>query len=316
MRYGIMHLVVIERNDRTSERREQLQGAEVVKITRYPIKSCGGEDLQRAEVTKTGIKHDRELMLIFPNGKMVSQRDRGCEKLALVKPHIDDNGNLTAMAPGMENQLHLAIHHKPSTGSQPKEAMIHKTQGIQVIEQPEGSKWFREYLGQEVQLVAMADGYQRQVSQRWAPRTTDVVGFADGYNFLIISQESLDGLNNRLPQIIDMDSFRPNIVFKGNGVAHSEDEMAQVQINDVLLDGVKPCIRCNITMVEQDKGSRRVGDMRKEPLATLARYRMTTLRTGDRGPIFGENFVNENTGTIRLGDKVKVLKTKPPEPLE
>lgn len=297
------------------ERREQLQGSEVVGLYYYPIKSCARVSTTRVEITPTGIKHDRELMLIFPNGDFVSQRDKGCEKLAVVQPEILEDGKMKVSAPGMEDLEVYVTHNGDEV-----DARIHATKGIQVVSQGnEANAWFSQYLGQDVKLVAMAEGYQRQVSQRWAPRTTDVVGFADGYNELLLSEESLAAHNARSPYPVPMERFRPSIVVAGNGTAFGEDEMKTIQIGDVVFDVVKPCIRCAITLVDQNSGRRGRDlpeDIRKEPLATLSTYRMAELKTGDKGVLFGQNLINQGVGHIQIGDKVYVLQTQQPPKLQ
>jgi len=287
--------------------KEQLGQSSVSALFVYPIKSCAGSSLQTAEIISTGIKHDRELMLVSPNGRFISQRDRGCEKLGLVKPEFLTDGLVKVDAPNMPT-FHVSVV-KDSEEGDVVESSVHKTTGIKTINQGEDArKWFSEYLGREVRLVAMAKDYTRQVSQRWAPRESDQVSFADGYNFLLISQESLDDLNKRLPNQLPVSRFRPNIVLSGNNIPYGEDQMKTIKIGDVTFDIVKPCIRCIITTIDQEKGIRG----QKEPLATLAKYRLTKLKTGDKGCILGQNLVHQNNGAMSVGDNIQVLKTQSP----
>ena len=287
--------------------KEQLDRSSVSALFVYPIKSCAGSSLQIAEIVSTGIKHDRELMLVSPSGRFISQRDRGCEKLGIVKPEFLSDDLIQVDAPNMP-RLHVPVVKKSEEG-EVIEASVHNSTDIKTIDQGEDArKWFSEYLGRDVRLVAMANDYTRQVSQRWAPRESDQVGFADGYNFLLISQESLDDLNKRLPKQLPVSRFRPNIVLSGNKIPYGEDQMKTIKIGNVTLDVVKPCIRCVITTIDQEKGIRGL----KEPLATLAKYRMTKLKTGDKGGILGQNLVHRNTGTINVGDNIQVLETQAP----
>jgi uncharacterized protein YcbX len=296
-----------EREPKLRDLKEQLSQSSVSALFVYPIKSCAGSSLQTAEIVPTGIKHDREMMLVFPNGRFVSQRDRGCERLGLVKPEFLNDSLVKVTTPNMPD-LYVPVA-KDSENGGVIEASVHKTTDIKTIDQGEDAgKWFSEYLGSEVRLVAMAKDYTRQVSQRWAPRKSDQVGFADGYNFLLISRESLDDLNQRLPDQLPVSRFRPNIVLSGSNIPYGEDQMKTIKIGDVTFDIVKPCIRCVITTIDQEKGIRG----QKEPLATLAKYRMTKLKTGDKGGILGQNLIHQNTGTINVGDNVRVLQTQPP----
>ena len=269
-----------ELEPKLNDLKEQLNESSVSALFVYPIKSCAGSSLQTAEIVQTGIKHDRELMLVSVNGRFISQRDRGCEKLGLVKPEFLSDDLVQVDAPNMP-KLHILVAKKSEEGEVIK-ASVHNSTGIKTIDQGEDArKWFSEYLGREARLVAMANDYTRQVSQRWAPRKSDQVGFADGYNFLLISQESLDDLNKRLPKQLPVSRFRPNIVLSGIKTPYEEDQMKTIKIGNVTFDVVKPCIRCVITTIDQEKGIRGL----KEPLATLAKYRMTKLKTGDKGGI-------------------------------
>lgn len=289
--------------------KEQLGRSAVSELYIHPIKSAAGSQVATAEVTPTGFKHDRELMIMFPNGRFMSQRDKKGERLALVHPSFINDDLLRVEASGMP-ELYVPLIREGDT----MDATIHKTTGIKVVSQgTDAKKWFGEFLGTDCDLVTMAEGYTRQTSQRWAPRETDQVSLADGYPFLMISQESLNDLNRRLPEALPMNRFRPNIVIRGSGIPYGEDRMRKIQIGEIGADIVKPCIRCPITMKDQIQGGYVEGDMKHEPLATLSRYRYTKLKTGDAGPIFGQNLVHANTGRIQVGDKLRIVTTgKPP----
>lgn len=278
-------------------------------LFRYPIKSCHGESLREAKLTSKGIKHDRELMLAFPEGRFISQRDKGCKWLAQVVPLFINDNLLRIEAPNMPELWVPIVRDGASVV-----ASVHKKTGIETIDQGEdAAKWFNEFLdGIDCRLVAMAPNYSRQVDQQYALRQTDEVGFADGYPFLLTSEESLRDLNGRLPSEIPMARFRPNIVISGSGLAYGEDMLETFRIGNVVFEGVKPCARCVITTTDQDTGKRisdRENPMMGEPLATLSSFR----NLEGRGAIFGQNLVNrEKQGTIKLGDKISVSEIRPP----
>lgn len=299
--------MAVERGNPT-DIKEKLEQSAVTALYVYPIKSCAASALEIAEVVPTGIKHDRELMLTFPNGRFISQRNRGCEKLAVVLPDFVDDNLVKITAPNMP-ELYVPIVRE----GEMQKASVHKTTGIQVVDQgQDAQRWFGEYLGFDCQLVAMAKGYSRQVSQRWAPRETDQVGFADGYPFHLLSQESLDDLNNRLPESLPTDRFRPNIVLAGSGIPYGEDKMKKIRIGNVTLDVIKPKIRCLITTIDQERGEKDSEAMRREPLSTLAKYRICQLKTGDKGVVFGQDLIHENSGTISIGGNIQIIELGTP----
>ncbi|HVJ20320.1 MAG TPA: MOSC domain-containing protein, partial [Polyangiaceae bacterium] len=127
-------------------------------------------------------------------------------------------------------------------------------------------------------------------------RPGDVVGFADAYPFLVISEASLEELNRRLPQPVAMRRFRPNIVLSG-AEPFAEDGFAHVRIGAVSFRGPKRCDRCVVTTVDPETG--KAG---QEPLRTLA-----TFRKQDGKVWFGMNLIHDGPGEIAVGDDVVVL---------
>jgi hypothetical protein len=121
------------------------------------------------------------------------------------------------------------------------------------------------------------------------------VSFADGFPFLVISQESLADLNGRLSQPLPMNRFRPNLVVAG-GEAFAEDSWKNIEVGGVRLRMVKPCGRCVVTTTDQATTARGT-----EPLRTLATYRKV-----DGEVMFGQNAVHESTGGLRIGDAVVI----------
>jgi uncharacterized protein YcbX len=124
-------------------------------------------------------------------------------------------------------------------------------------------------------------------------RPGDIVGFADAYPVLLISDASLGQLNSKLDSPLPMNRFRPNVVVSG-WRAHEEDEFAGIRIGELGFRAAKRCGRCSVTTTDQDTG--KVG---VEPLRTLAKYRLS-----DQSVQFGAYFVPETGGSIRVGDAI------------
>jgi uncharacterized protein YcbX len=140
----------------------------------------------------------------------------------------------------------------------------------------------------------MHESTQRKVSPKYAVND-ESVSFADGMPYLILGQESLDDLNSRLEKPVPMDRFRPNIVFSG-GQPYVEDSWKKIRIGAVRFQVVKPCARCVLTTIDQETGLQG-----KEPLKTLAGY-----RTLGNKVYFAQNMVALETGTIRIGDQIRM----------
>jgi len=118
----------------------------------------------------------------------------------------------------------------------------------------------------------MPDDVVRPVDPMYRRKDSNQVGYADSLPFLIISQESLEDLNSRLVEggnyAVPMDRFRPNIVIAG-GSPYIEDDLAVIDIGQVVFSLVKPCRRCVTVKTDQLTGQVHS----EEPLRTLETYR-------------------------------------------
>jgi uncharacterized protein YcbX len=265
---------------------------QVSEVNVYPVKSCGGTSLVESRIDARGFVNDRRWLVV--NERCHFQTQREIARMALIKPQVDEL-SLRLTAPEIDD-----FELPADQGGQRVEVKIWKDSGVGAIDQgDEAAEWLSTFLKRKVRLVRFADDYFRQVSQTYAPRETDQVGFADGYPFLFISEASLEDLNTRLAEPLPMNRFRPNIVIRG-AEPYAEDKWKVVRIGDVLFDVVKSCARCAITTTNQATAERG-----KEPLKTLATY-----RNEERGAMFGQNVIHRSTGTIKTGMPLEVVEYK------
>ncbi|KAF5804681.1 putative molybdenum cofactor sulfurase [Helianthus annuus] len=83
----------------------------------------------------------------------------------------------------------------------------------------EASKWFTNYVGKPSRLVCFNEESEtRHVDPNYASGFR--VMFSDGYPFLVVSQESLDSLNERLQEPIPINWFRPKYVSVSTTLVH------------------------------------------------------------------------------------------------
>ncbi len=273
----------------------RIERATVTALYYYPVKSCAGNRLDEAEIVETGLRHDRELMIVKSgSNEFLTQRE--LPRLALIHPNIENNG-VRLEAPGIAP---LEIEMTLEGWAEP--AKVWKDT-VQALDQgADAAGWLSDFLKTPVRLVRMAPGYRRRVNQDFALSPSDHVNFADGYEFLMISEESLGDLNRRLAEPLPVNRFRPNIVIGGSGLPFVEDYVRRFRLGPVVFQAVKPCARCAITTTDQATAA--VG---KEPLKTLA-----TFRRGPKGVMFGQNLIHENPGVLRVGAAVEVLQLQPP----
>ena len=154
------------------------------------------------------------------------------------------------------------------------------------------ARWFSDVLETDCSLVFMPDSTLRPADTRYAP-PGHRVSFADGFAFLLLSEESLHDLNERMPRPLPMNRFRPNLVVAG-GEPFVEDRLSTFRVGPVRFRVVKPCARCVLTTTDQVTLERG-----QEPLRTLATFRR---RNGQ--VLFGQNAVHDGTGRLAVGDRL------------
>jgi uncharacterized protein YcbX len=261
----------------------------------YPVKSCRGIQVSAWRVAERGFVADRRWMIVDGAGRFVTQRERA--ELALVHSLISGDA-LQLSAPGL-SPLSLPLAHE---AGELCAVSVWRDQAMAAIHEP-GSAWFSAYLGAPHSLVYMPESQRRQVNPERA-RLGDIVSFADGYPFLLISEASLADLNSRLDTPLAMQRFRPNIVVSGCE-PYAEDGYARVRLGEISFRGVKRCERCVITCIDPETAERG-----REPLRTLAQYRLEEQKVW-----FGMNLIHDGPGLLRVGDSVEIVAPEQPRPV-
>jgi uncharacterized protein YcbX len=253
----------------------------------YPIKSAGGFAVQSWPVDDFGLRYDRRWMVVDQEGEAVTQREY--PRLALARTAIEGD-RLRVSAAG---RAPLALPLEPA-GAVTTTATVWGDACVSSWMGERAARWFSELLGFPCSLVYMPAETRRPADPAYAP--PDVrVSYADGFPFLLLSEESLADLNTRLPDPVPMNRFRPNLVIAGEQ-PYVEDGLRAFRIGDLDLEAVKPCARCVLTTTDQETGFRG-----PEPLRTLARYRKAEGKV-----LFGQNVVHRATGRLSVGDALRV----------
>lgn len=263
----------------------------------YPVKSCAGIALEHMTIGRSGPELDRRWMVVSEDdGELLGLTQREMPRLALVQPSII-GGELVLRAPGLSTLRVPVEDDRP-----PTRTVMLRADSLRVIDEGlEAAEWFGDVLEAEVRLVRLPEAQARRVSPKYAPEPA-YTSLTDGYPALLVSEESLRDLNNRLHAQgkfgVEMRRFRPNIVVSGVP-AFAEDDWRRVRMGDLPFEVVKPCARCAITTVDPARGE--VLDS-TEPLATLATYRRM-----DGKVMFAQNVIHRATGVLRVGDRLTVL---------
>ncbi|RYY12724.1 MAG: MOSC domain-containing protein [Cytophagaceae bacterium] len=259
----------------------------------YPVKSLGGISLPAADLTPLGLRHDRRWLIVDEKNRFLTQREHAEMALLTVEPA--HNGFLLRHQQ-RPDLLPLYV---------PFEATPEKTLFVTIWDDmvfawrgaPEADEWLSDALGRTCKLVYMSDMVRREVDPdkpELNPAGT-LVSFADGYPYLLASEESLAELNARLIEPVPMNRFRPNLVVRGVE-AEGERQWSAFQIAGQAFRAVRECGRCVVTTIDQATAQKNPAT---EPLRTLATYR----KVGNK-IMFGQNVTGPATGRVQVGDAV------------
>eukprot|EP00850_Spirogloea_muscicola_P015328 SM000116S24249 [mRNA] locus=s116:408819:411005:+ [translate_table: standard] len=208
-------------------------------------------------------------------------------------------------APGME-PLHVLLAPPYERPRVP--ASVWEWSGHALDEGDDAAAWFTTYLGKPSRLVRFAPGELRPTDPDYAEGSETC--FSDGFPFLVISQASLDALNQHMEVALPINRFRPNIFIDGCE-AFEEDTWRAFTIGGVagrIFRGVKPCGRCKVTTTNQA-----TGEVGEEPLKTLAVFRkgshLQLPKNMWHEKLFGMNAICNFSGgpAVAVGEAICIL---------
>lgn len=265
----------------------------------YPIKSTKGTRLPYANVDELGLAFDRRFVISDNAGQFITARTE--PTLCLISATLTEQ-DITLTAPNMPT---LVLSYK-EFNDQYQQVSVWDDEIAGQLCSTKANLWFSEYLRRPCRLL-----YFGEESTREKGLNTDnarKVAFADGYPLLLISQASLDDLNQRLlsnnKNTVSMAHFRPNIVVE-NCLPFAEDGWQYIRIGEIDFKVSKPCERCIFTTVNPKDGTI---DAQQQPLSTLKEFRQTS--SGE--VLFGQNLIPLNSGRIAQGDNIIVSQIQNP----
>lgn len=264
----------------------------------YPVKGCRAIAHASADVLASGIRHDREWMVVDTRrspATFLSQRE--CPMMATVTVTVTDNDGLLMS----HNDDALAVPPPARNALLKVKVWNHETVALDAGDA--ASDWLNARLGMargQLRLVRFHPEMRRDCNRLHAGDSNAHTFFADGYPLLVTNVESLADLNVRMRRdatnAMPMNRFRPNVVIAGLP-AWDEDHINTLSIGEVVLKLAKPCVRCEVTTTDQLSGAR----LSDEPLNTLAKFR----NNPDLGGVtFGWNAVVLKSGRISVFDRV------------
>ena len=257
----------------------------------YPVKSLPGVRLETAAINARGFEYDRHWMLVDDMGQFMSQRRS--PRMALIRVAMNSEG----LQLDFEGKESLQIPLNQSDDRSMTVTVWKDTLEASLVSE-QADNWFSDVLGTSVRLVCMRDSVTRRVDPGYA-READQTGFSDGFPFLLLSQSSIDDLNERIDDadnVMEVRRFRPNLVVNGCE-PYAEDDWLKVRIGGIDFRVAKPCSRCVITTINPDTTNKS-----DEPLRTL-----NTYRKKGRQVYFGQNLIHDAGGHLSVGDELQVV---------
>ncbi len=276
-----------------------MSAAHISALHVYPVKGARAIDVVEAGIAIEGLSTqglgDREWMVVDAANRFITQRSHA--GLALVGVAVDPRA-LRLSVPGQRN-VDIALD-APHGAAQ--DVVVWRSEVRGFDEGNEAANALSAFLGEPLRLVRFDTRNPRLCNPEFAGDSGAHTRYADGYPVLVIGAQSLCDLNARLAargeRAVPMNRFRPNLVIEGLG-AFDEDHVDTLAIGGVVLKMVKPCIRCEVTTIDQSSAI--AGE---EPLLTLSSYRLHV--TGQPGIAFGVNAIVQAGagGTLAVGAEV------------
>ncbi|KAI6048067.1 MOSC N-terminal beta barrel domain-containing protein [Pisolithus marmoratus] len=315
----------------------------VTKILIHPIKSCRGTSVQQARYTLEGFQYDRKWCIVDARDNSVVTA-RQLSKMVLIHPRIVPGSSLepgrlevcfpegsgcepfsVPLNPGEEEVGHLRRVGVSLWGKKDIDGYI-----CESLSGPSPSIVLSEYLEHPVHMVFKGPRPRICPPTSRFPKLDVPSYFQDAYPLLIVSEESVVAVQNKVREMIgsqgvgeewterelEIERFRPNIVIKGAGAPFVEDIMTEMTVTSEkrvvdhetpLVHLVCKCTRCMLPNVDIVTGVRD----NAVPFKTLMKFRRGLNPARANLCCLGCNGVFTEEGVMRVGDWVHVRKTGP-----
>ncbi|KAM7251349.1 hypothetical protein ACFE04_023232 [Oxalis oulophora] len=252
-------------------------------ITIYPIKSCSGFSVESWPLSETGLRHDRAWLLQSLSGEVLTQKK--VPEMSLITTSIDlKSEKLFVESPRCHTKLQISL--KSYQYYSEREEIDFNTERYEVQGyENEVNTWFSKAIGKSCTLLrcfGSKNSFCMNKTGR-AGNCRDIgstLNFTNEAQFLVISEESVSDLNDRLssnvkngrqatPAKVNPMRFRPNLVLSG-GEPYAEDGWASLKIGSHYFKSLGGCNRCQMINFNLQAG---LVQKSNEPLVTLASYR-------------------------------------------
>ncbi|KAH7916392.1 hypothetical protein BJ138DRAFT_1075230 [Hygrophoropsis aurantiaca] len=321
-----------------------MSNVRITKILVHPIKSCKGTSVREAKYTAEGLENDRKWCIIrADNNAVLTAREAGTT--VLIHPRIvsdlsPEGGRLEVTLPKTSGCEAFSVPLNPSEatlqswktldvslwGKSDIEAFICESIDSQ---SRSPSAILSEFLGLSVHLVMKGPRPRICPPTLRFPKLEAPSYFQDGYPLLVVSEESVAALQDRIRGMVGVqgvdekwssdklliERFRPNIVFKGAGAPFAEDVLTEFAIDShrpgdaidstaPIIHLVSKCTRCLLPNVDTETGIRD----KAVPYKVMMKFRRGLDPENMSKPCMGCNGAVTGDGVVKVGDWVHALK--------
>ncbi len=270
----------------------------VKELTVYPVKGCQGTRLEKAKITKRGLKGDR-LFALVEDGQPLDQIK--APQLGGLGVSWDEEAKKLVFS----HPKHGSFEHTRREIGDPVptkyilDTFEGRDQGDEV------AKWLCNFTGRSVRLITASEPWKQNLPLEQFNLLHETLRdrFYAVSPVSISNVASLADLNGRLKSPVPMNRFRMNVVVDGLD-AFQEEEIESLSTESVSLERVTVAERCIIVTTDQETGERKKSDL----LQTLNKFhrRPKSERFGS-GLVFGAYMAVAREGELRVGEQMTLV---------
>lgn len=261
-------------------------------INLHPVKSTAIRPVEQAYVGRSGLRGDREWMVVDDAGSLVTARELGAMFRVVAEnaaTGLEGGADLRMSAPGLD-PLEVAV--PTQAGAELDVRFFGSTLRARPVGE-DADAWLGRALGRDgLRLVWCHDADARVVEVPGLDPLHPV--FQDDSPVSLLSDASVAQLNEWADEELVARRFRANLLIEGAEAAFAEDGWSTLTIGGARLRVVVPIARCSMTTIDPDTLA--VG---KEPIRTLAKHRKWDGQTW-----FAVHLAVEQPGEIAVGDEL------------
>ena len=304
----------------------------IKELNLYPVKSVRGMSVKEWPIGETGLLFDRSWMIVGKNMGSETPAEyqmvtiRQLPRLWLIGASVDVNSRVLTLYKAENDSDRIEIRFDDQLTCNNRLSVDIWKRAFEGVDMGDEVSTFLERVAgrKGLRLVMTPLDLDRQpiLPDRLAivnELKSDQIlktSFADNFPYLIVTENSLDDVNSRLDNDVEMRRFRPNITIARNLALkpYEEETWKDISIVPKEVDtglaerrGVIPmyavsvCARCTIPNVDPETAKRE----EKGPSYVLRKYHTTV----SDNPVFGINTIHTRDAVnkvIRVGDTIQI----------